>query len=541
MRIAAWFLIAVFTSCASAQNAENSLKQCSVQGTVVDAKTGQPLRGAEVSLRTLAPGNRGESAASVSDSEGHFAFDSLVPGRYRLTASRNGYLSRNQRAGIGLRGDVVSLSLGQHADDVILRLIPSAVIAGRVTSEGDEPLAGVIVQAMKYSYQEDRRQLVGVGNASTNDRGEYRIWGLSPGRYYIHASPPTGMAGRTSSQVYLPVFYPGASEPSRTQALTLGPGDELSGIDFNFASVHSVRVSGRVFNAGSIPAKPAKDAQVTLAAVSGNLTFTVGQASTNAKGAFEIRGVPPGSYVLVAEQFGNGELGRVMRGRSSAEVGERNLSDVEVVIGPGVTVSGHVRIEGKENPGLAELSAVLEPQDDLSSLGLAPDVSRVPLRHDGTFTFLYVPEETYHIKVIPLPDGYYLKPSGQDDVITVGRNHAPVVELTLSTGAGRITGTVSNNKKPFAGATVVLVPDAPRRGQARFYRQALSDAGGRFTISSITPGDYKVFCWEEIERGMYLDPDFLRSYEDSGQAVHVEEGASLNLQLELIPASDAFR
>lgn len=539
MRIAALlFLIAVFTPCAGAQNPESSLKQCSMQGTVVDAKTGQPLKGAEVSLRTLSPGNRGMSASTVSDSDGHFAFDSLLPGRYRLTASRSGYLSRNQRTGGGLRADVVSLSLGQHADEVILRLIPSAVITGRVTSEGDEPLAGVIVQAMKYSYQNDRRQLVDIGNASTNDRGEYRIWGLSPGRYYIHASPPTGMAGRTSSQVYFPIFYPGASDPSRTQALTLGPGDELSGIDFNFVSVHSFRVSGRVFNAGSIPAK---DAQVTLAAVSGNMTFTVGQAASNAKGAFEIRGVPPGSYVLVAEQFGNGEPGRVMRGRSSVEVGERNLSDVDVVIGPGVTVTGHVRIEGKENPRLPELSAVLDPQDDLSSLGLAPDIGRVSLRQDGTFTFHYVPEETYRIKVLPLPDGYYLKPSGQDDVITVGRNHAPVLELTLSTGAGRITGRVSKNKLPFAGATVVLVPDAPRRGQARFYRQALSNAGGRFMLPSINPGDYKVFCWEEIERGMYLDPDFLRTYEDFGQAVHVEEGASLNLQLELIPASDAFR
>src|SRR5579872_4000961 len=176
MRIAALLLMAVFIPCASAQNAENTLKQCSVQGTVVDAKTGQPLKGAEVSLRTLSPGNRGESTSSVSDSEGHFAFDSLVPGRYQLSASRNGYLSHNRRTG-ALRADLVSLSPGQHADDIILRLIPSAVISGRVTSEGDEPMAGVMVQAMKYSYHEDRRQLVGFGNASTNDRGEYRIWG----------------------------------------------------------------------------------------------------------------------------------------------------------------------------------------------------------------------------------------------------------------------------------------------------------------------------------------------------------------------------
>jgi hypothetical protein len=141
-----------------------------------------------------------------------------------------------------------------------------------------------------------------------------------------------------------------------------------------------------------------------------------------------------------------------------------------------------------------------------------------------------------------LPDGYYLKPSGEGDAVEagvkVGRNHAATVELTLSTGAGRITGTVAKDQQPFAGATVVLVPDGARRGQPRFYRQALTDSGGRFTISSITPGDYKVFAWEEIERGMYLDPDFLQLYEDSGKSVHVKESGNLNLQLDLIPASD---
>jgi hypothetical protein len=153
-----------------------------------------------------------------------------------------------------------------------------------------------------------------------------------------------------------------------------------------------------------------------------------------------------------------------------------------------------------------------------------------------------VPEGTYHIKVLPLPDGYYLKPSGEGDAVETGvkvaRNHAAAVELTLSTGAGRVAGTVAKDQQPFPGTTVVLVPDAPRRGQARFYRQALADSGGRFTISSVTPGDYKLFAWEEIERGMYLDPEFVLSYEDSGKPVHVEEGSSQSVQLELIPASD---
>lgn len=535
----ALLLIVAWPTRANTQTADGSQNKCSVKGTVVDAKTGQPLKGAEVSIRAMSAGNRGEPNSTISDGDGHFSFDGLASGRYRLSVSRNGYLMHDPRFN-GMRFGIVSLSSGQHADNVVLRLIPSAVIAGRVTTEGDEPLPNVSLQAMKYVYQGDKRQLADAGTSTTNDRGEYRIWGLAPGKYYIRATHPRAMAVRPGSQVYVPIFYPGVSDLSRTQPIELHPGDEITGIDLNFVSSHSVRVSGHVLNTSSVPTK---NAQLTLVGGSGSMTFTVGQAATDAKGIFEIRGVPPGSYVLVAEQFGNGEAEKVMRGYTTVDVGDVNLNDVEVAVGPGASVSGHLRIEGKANPDLTKLTVSLDPQDDLASLGFAPDVSNVPLRADGTFTFRDVPEGTYHIKVLPLPDGYYLKPAGEGDAIeagvNVGRNHAPAVELTLSTGAGRVTGTVTKDEQPFAGATVVLAPDAPRRGQPRFYRQVITDSGGKFTISSITPGDYKLFAWEEIERGMYLDPDFLQLYEDSGKSMKIEEGGNLNLQLELIPANES--
>ena len=188
------------------QTPDQSQNKGSIQGTVIDSKTGQPLRGAEVSLRIFATGNRGEPDSAVSDSEGHFAFDNLAAGRYRLTASRNGYVNRDPRSGGGARPGMITLSSGQHADGVVLRLLPSAVIAGRVTTEGDEPVPNVFVQAMKFTYQGDKRQLSDVGTASTNDRGEYRIWGLAPGKYYVRATHSRGGATRPRGQVYVPIF-----------------------------------------------------------------------------------------------------------------------------------------------------------------------------------------------------------------------------------------------------------------------------------------------------------------------------------------------
>jgi len=531
---------------AISQASDNSQNQCSLHGTVVDSKTGQPVKGAEVTLRGGGLGSSGswvggqgrsEPAAAVSDSEGHFAFDSLAPGRYRVTASRNGYVNRGPRPGAGL--SLVTLSSGQQVSGFVVRLTPSAVLAGRVTTEGDEPLPNVSVEAMKYTYQNERRQLTEVGTSTTNDRGEYRIWGLAPGKYYIRATHPRGEAARPGGLVYVPIFYPGVTDPARTQPVELHPGDEATGIDMTFVPVRSVRVSGRVLNVNS---QPDKGAQITLVGGSGSFTFPAGQGSADAKGAFEIRGVPPGSYTLIAEQFGNGEGDKVMRGRATVEVGETNVSDVEVVTGPGSSVSGHLHVEGKSNVDFSKINVALDPLDDLAGLGFAPDVSSIPLRPDGTFQFHDVPEGTYRVNIIPVPGGYYLKPSGEGDAaeagVKVGHNRSAAVELTLSAGAGGVSGTVTRDHQAFAGATVVLVPDPPRRAELRFYRQALSDSAGRFTITSVTPGDYKIFAWEEVERGTYFDPDFLQVYEDSGKSLSMEEGSNVSVELELISGSD---
>lgn len=540
MRIAVIALIVVIASlpCATAQAGDSSQNKGSIHGTVIDSKTGQPIKNAEVSLRTFPAGNRGEPGAAASDAEGHFVFDNLPAGQYRVTTSRNGYINRARGLSGGMRPTTVTVSSGQTADTVV-RLIPSSVISGRVTSEGDEPVPNVNVQAMKYAYQNDRRQLTDVGTASTNDRGEYRIWGLPPGKYYVRATHPRAQAVRPGSEVYVPIFYPNVTDPSRTQPLDLHPGDELSGIDLSLVSLRSVRVSGHVQSSTSLPGK---NIQISLIGGTGATTFNAGQASTDAKGNFEIRGVPPGSYTLIAEQFAATENDKVMRGRTSLEVGDVNVNDAEVITGPGTTVTGHVRIEGKSNADLGKMNVSLDPQDDLASLGFAPDESNVAVRPDGTFTFHDVPEGTYRINVRPLPNGYYLKPSGEGDAIEsgvkVGRNHAAAVEITLSTGAGRVNGTVAKEQQPSAGATVVLVPDPPRRGEARLYRQALADSGGRFSIAGVPPGDYKLFAWDEIDRGAYLDPDFLQAYEDSGKPVKVDDGANQSVQVELIAAGD---
>ena len=136
-------------------------------------------------------------------------------------------------------GVTFSLDAGQRMGDVQFRMVPNGVITGRVLDEDGEPMALVQVQAMRHRYPQGRKQLVSYGSATTNDIGEYRIFGLPPGRYFVSVSPRRSyLSSRAAAgaapqpeEEYVPTFYPGTADPTAAAALEIGPGAQLRGID----------------------------------------------------------------------------------------------------------------------------------------------------------------------------------------------------------------------------------------------------------------------------------------------------------------------
>jgi uncharacterized protein (DUF2141 family) len=547
----------VFSVCiapvAHAQNAEQPPEKCTIGGTVVDAVSEQPLKGAEVRLRGTpgAPGTPSQMTSQPksanTDASGRFVFEGLTAGRYLLLASHDGYVNNNRDN--ALRGQWLAVAPGQHVNDAVLRLLPGGVIAGHITNESGKPLRGASVEAMRFSYRRRLRELHDVARTTTNEAGEYRISGLVPGKYYIRTKPPGSLTTKTGSdKTYVPLYYPAANDQTHSAALVLRAGVELAGIDMNLVPEHTVRIRGRVINAPT--SLPSKEAEVTLLSDQGETIFLPGKNfSAGGQATFEFQGVPPGSYVLVAQQPSNPKERKTMWGRTSIEVGDTNIEHAEIVVGPGVDVAGHIRVEGKTAADISKeignLVGILEPQEASSVASLTPDIDNASVKPDGTFIFREVPEGRYRINFHPIPAGFYLMSSGAADVletgVNVGRGHSPpALELVLSSGAGRIDGTVGSNEQPCPGASVVLVPDGKDRAQPNDYRQALTDQSGRFVMRNIAPGDYTLFAWEQVERDAYLDPDFLGQDDDRGQAVHIEEGGHLSVQLDAIPAAETL-
>ena len=101
--------------------------------------------------------------------------------------------------------------------------------------------------------------------------------------------------------------------------------------------------------------------------------------------------------------------------------------------------------------------------------------------------------------------------------------------------AGEVGGRVIDvRQQPVVNVTVAAVPEASMRGRPDLYKKTRTDSSGRFRLFGIAPGDYKLFSWEQVEEGIWLDADFLRPLESRGKPVRVNEGRIENVDVTVI-------
>jgi len=535
---------------------------CTIEGMVLKSADGLPLKKARVTLRRAE--GRSAPVTGNTDADGKFLLRDVPPGRYRLFVERNGYARQEYGQRSANRpGSVITLQARQQMKDVLFRMIPSAAIEGRVFDEDGEPVAMVNVQALRHSYVRGQRQLTPAGTASSNDRGEFRIFGLPPGRYYLSATPSGGMtfmggAGGGAAMVmiagdgagglappqeesYAATYYPGTIDPARASALEVKSGDEAMGMDLTLILQKTYRVRGRVAN--SIDSRSRGETNVFLlprevgARMFGGLMRN--RATVNQNGEFEIRGVAPGSYYVNAVLFTDGQA---YSARQAVEVGQTDVDDVGLMIAPGAEISGRVRVEGNVDLSTTNVSVMLASPDEVFSFGSG---GLATVGSDGTFTLKNVAAGTYVVRLANAPPDAYLKEGrfGSDDVadgrLTVQAGRASsTLELTVSSNGGKVEGLVITEENlPYSGGQVVLVPEsATLRERTELYKNGVTDQFGKFTLRGVRPGEYKLFAWDDVEPGSWHDPDFLRAYEQKGVKVKVTESGLETKELRVIAA-----
>jgi hypothetical protein len=295
---------ALFQSPAAAQNA-------SVSGQVVEEGSRAPVAGAQVILFPMPSAPHAmrfhQPPTSITDQDGRYRFDALEPGRYGISVRKAGFASQD----VPGRPNV-DLTPGEHRDDVNLTVQKGAVIVGRVLDEAGDPVLEAQVMAFhkppaaSSAASMGAHALIPGGSmvATTNDLGEFRLFGLSPGEYYVQAMSRAdfGESHAPRAMRVLPTYFPGTSDALAAQPIAVAAGETSADVVIRMIQVPAFQVSGVVLDQRG---QPLADAVVRLVVdePGGPMPFLRGpltQSRSDATGKFTIGNVTSGTYTLVA-------------------------------------------------------------------------------------------------------------------------------------------------------------------------------------------------------------------------------------------------
>ncbi len=531
--------------------AQQAPKNGSISGSVTQYGSGDPVRTAEVSVswntdtQRLVPGETiPQGTTVVTDRNGHFQFPSLAPGDYNLTIQKSGYHGfRTPNSETWLETFNITVSPGQAITDLVLAMQPGAVITGRVTDETGEPMANVQVNALKWVYATHRRQLRATGASATDTQGNYRIAALEPGRYVVRAS--TTAEDTPTKQRYAPSYFPDVSSPSDANTLALRPGDQTVA-DFRMTRVRVARISGHVSGTGA-----KVETQVYLRNLQdpGAAIMRGPGATVDANGDFSIYPVLPGDYVLGAFEFGGDNDQNPRRAEAPIKVDGSDLKDVNLTMEDAgrASLQGTLRVDGENlrHPSLDSLRVGLLPADDSSgNAEFIGEGGYAAVGADGALQLNRVPPGKYVVSITADGSGwedFYTKSvqignrDVTDSVVTFSSTRGVVpIAITVGIDGAYVEGVVTDDDKhPVANATVIGVPDQALRSQFDLYQHAETDQNGHFRLRGIKPGTYSFFAWNSMEDESYMDPEFLRRYENSrvDLTLNPKEHQTLNLNV----------
>jgi len=544
-----WLLAATLAAQVATPPAAPTAKPGSIEGVVVNAVTHTPVRKAFVRVAYDTGPGAGRWFWGVTDDAGKFTIASVDPASYIIQdVEAQGYVyqrpSRSSKAGAP-----IAVAAKRQVTGVTMELTPLGVIAGKVLDDDGEPLRGVQVQAVASDYSRGVRRYLTANMGTTDDRGQFRLIDLQPGRYFVCAwlppstsfqggaapEPPLPNTHRTFPELgYAPAFFPSANDIAEATASVVTAGNETSGVDFRLHAVPVYHIRGKVSNL------PADTIRKVAAGDCGRAGWTnlppLYYTTAKVDGSFDLWGVTPGVYCVTLVPYGRNNA---VYATGTVVLKDRNLENVNLAAMPVMPVAGVVRIEGQADLPPA-LYVSLRSQN--GSAGASSQVK------DGRFSIDAIFPETYQVSLRNLPPAMYLKairygaedlPSGAVPI----RFDGSVLTLVIGADGGSLRGTVQTGSgEPAGWAMVSAVPDDAPPGRSDLLKQAITDPGGKFTLPGAPPGPCKVYAWEDSDYSdMVMVPEFTKEFAASAAAVTVSPGGSATVQVKLIPAAEAER
>lgn len=523
-----------------------------LRGRVFAADTGQPLRKAEVRINSTGPlvnGQRPLTRVAISDESGRYEFKELRAGRYGLMVQKSGYIplqwGQQRPNDPGKQIDVLE---GQTVEKVDLSLPRGGVITGRVLDEFGDPAPDVQVAAVRSQIVGGVRRLLTSGRiATTDDIGEFRLFAIAPGNYYLSATLRNSNIGLDSDSRsgYAPTYYPGTADIASAQRLTIALGQTITDLTMPLQPVRTARVSGTAVN-GEGQAVRGTVIAVT-ASTGGPMMFATTPGPIRPDGSFVINGLTPGSYTLqlqLALQNGGGlGSGTADAGYASADItiDGRDLAGIRLVATKRSTIAGRITVVGGDANGLRPATIRVGASPALGMV-LGANAPPVALNSDWTFE-AKARAGLVRLTLNGLQAPWSIKSIRQRgaDVTDTGvevRAGEDVggIEIALTNRSTDLSGLAMNSRgDPVKDYWVVFFArDAAKRAPgSRFVRIGRANQDGRFRTTGLPPGDYLAAAFEMVDTSELTDPEFLERLESRAARFTLGDGETRTLELKL--------
>jgi hypothetical protein len=521
-----------------------------IEGSVINIQNSRTIPRATVTLLHLKGTG---SKSSRADGSGHFIFKNVEPGIYRLMAERQGFFSDERKREYQ---PLFEVAAGDHVRNMPVRLMPAAAVRGEILDEYNDAVQDVEIRLMVSQTRLGQMYLRVAAKATTDDRGEYRIAGLHPGKYYAvveykpkalttlaaivdnvnalqqmtdnHGHPIKVEMPRVPDPAYTypTLFYPSTSDFQQAQSLKLNPGDEVA-VNFLLVSAPVVSIRGRVTN--GMTGQPPKGASVSAFWTKYMEGDGLPALVSSEDGSFEIRGAAPGIYTLRA---GFTEDNQSYAGEQTVEVGDQGAQNVQIAAVPDFVAAGHVTVAGDvEKPRRVLI--------EFAGEGLMPRIRSTANFPEFKFEAQLRPERRYYAVVRNLREDYYLKSLAvaghelpPDNVVVSGIRGD--MEIVLSPHGAQIEGALFDAKDDLTRGSILLVPDVAQPGPPDLYRRASADSKGKFTLRGVAPGSYRLLALESVDLDAEInEPEFLGTIGKRGQGLIVEESGKYTVALKL--------
>jgi hypothetical protein len=288
---------------------------------------------------------------------------------------------------------------------------PTGVITGRVVDDEGRPMRRVEVQALVDEPDGAQRTPVPRGkSAATNDRGEFRLFWLDPGTYYIGITAPEprttpflggdnlGYVPSDPDASFVTTYFPGTAYAAEAKPIQIGSGEiDVHAIRMVVRTTRRIRgtivnskLSTKSFGALAIAVYRLSDSEwPLLKKVNAPLTGS----------DFEIRGgIESGSYRLAVLWRG---LTDVYAGTSIVTIGQTDPDVVEVPVSETISIDGNVQAGNGTVPD--SLYVVIVP-DGPNTPGISLSST---VKANGRFAFEDVPGR-YRLYLRGLPENTYV-------------------------------------------------------------------------------------------------------------------------------------